>query len=318
MTILLTWFDWHIPVLYKELIYGLKIDKNKQNIVVDATLWMGWHAKWVIENLNDNDIFIWFDADQDNLIQAKNNIEAHFSEYIKNKKIKLFFIYSNFRFLEDKLREIWIDEITHIYYDFWVNSVHYDNPDKWFSFRFNGPLDLRFDKNDWINASYIVNNYTEAELRNIFYKYWEEKKTPFIVKEIIKERQLKGIETTFELLEIIKKSSFDPKSKTRIFQALRIEVNNEFDVIKESLLQAIKILAKGWIMECITFHSLEDRLTKEIFWNFTKDEIDDYTWHIKIKWTASKITKKPIIPTPEEVEKNPRSRSAKLRIIQKN
>jgi len=318
LTILLTWFDWHIPVLFNELIYGLKINKAKQNIVVDATLWMGWHAKWVIENLSENDIFIWFDADKDNLERAKNNIISHFWEKIQNKNIKLFFIYSNFRFLKEKLFEIWIEKISAIYYDFWVNSVHYDNWEKWFSFRFNGPLDLRFDRNNWITAAYVVNNYSESELRDIFYKYWEEKKTPFIVKEILTQRQIKKIETTYELLDIIEKSSFDPKSKTRVFQALRIEVNDEFEVIKKSLNEAIEILDKDWIMACITFHSLEDRLTKEIFWEFSRDEIDDFTWHIKTRWIARKVTKKPITPLELEITNNPRSRSAKLRIIQKN
>ena len=318
LTILATCFDWHIPVLYKELIYSIEIDKNKQNIVVDATLWLGWHARWIIEKLWKNDIFIWFDADKDNLEQAKINIEKHFWDSLKNKNIKLFFIYSNFRFLEEKLKEIWITKITHIYYDFWVNSVHYDNAEKWFSFRFDWPLDLRFDKNTWITASYIVNNYDESALKNIFYKFWEEKKTPFIVKEIIESRKQKKILTTFDLLGIIEKSSFDPKSKTRIFQALRIEVNNEFSVIKESLSQAISILDNNWTITCITFHSLEDKLVKEIFWELTKDEINDYTWHIKNKWLARKITRKPIIPDPEEIINNPRSRSAKLRIIQKN
>lgn len=318
LTILATCFDWHIPVLYNEMIYGLNIAKNKQNIVVDATLWLGWHAIWVIEQLNENDIFIWFDADIDNLEQAKINIINHFWDVITNKNIKLFFIYSNFSLLGEKLKDIGINEISHIYYDFWVNSVHYDNATKWFSFRFDGPLDLRFDKNSWITASYVVNNYSEEELRNIFYKFWEEKKTPFIAREIINVRKEKKIASTFDLLEIIEKSSFDPKSKTRIFQALRIEVNNEFRVIKESLNQAINLLQKDWIIACITFHSLEDKLTKKIFLEFSEDEIDDYTWHIKNKWKAKKLTKKPIIPTPEEILNNPRSRSAKLRIIQKN
>lgn len=318
LTILLNWFSWHIPVLYKELIYGLGISNIRQNIVVDATLWLGWHAKWVIENLCENDIFIWFDADLDNLENAKNNIINHFWDKIKNKNIQLFFIYSNFRNITEKLSEIWIEKITAIYYDFWVNSVHYDNWDKWFSFRFDWPLDLRFDRNNWITASDVINNYSESDLRRVFYNYWEEKKTPFIIKSILQKREIKKITTTFELLDIIEKASFDPKSKTRVFQALRIEVNDEFWAIKESLNKAIPLLKEEWIMACITFHSLEDRITKQIFWEFCKDEIDDFSWQISKKWIAKKITKKPIIPTNQEIENNPRSRSAKLRIIQKN
>lgn len=318
MTILNTNYTWHTPVLFDEIIAHIALFDDRQNIVVDATLGLGWHANWIINKLNKNDIFIWFDSDIDNLSQAKLNIESRNWENIKNKNIKTFYINSNFRLLEEKLAEIGIDKITHIYYDFGVNSVHYDNAEKWFSFRFNGPLDLRYDKNSSLSASDIVNTYNEADLRKILYSYWEEPKTPFIVKEILKVRETKKIETTFDLVEIIAKSSFDPKSKVRVFQALRIEANDEFWSIRESLHEAIKILDKDWIIACITFHSLEDRLTKEIFKEFCTEEINQLTWHTLKKWLAKKITKKPIIPTEKEILENPRSRSAKLRVIQKN
>jgi len=318
LTILTTNSIWHIPVLFNEILEYIKLFNDRQNIVVDATLGLWWHANWIISKLNNNDIFIWFDSDIDNLEQARLNIESKNWETIKNNNIKIYYINSNFRFINEKLAEIGIDKITHIYYDFGVNSVHYDNSDKWFSFRFEGPLDLRYDRVNSRSASEIVNTYNEAELRQILYSYWEEPKTNFIVREIIEYRKSKKIETTFDLLDIITKSSFDPKSKVRVFQALRIEVNDEFWSIRESLNKVINILDKDWIVACITFHSLEDRLTKEIFVELCKEEIDDYTWQTKKKWIAKKITKKPINPTEKEIQENPRSRSAKLRVIQKN
>lgn len=304
----------HTPVLYEQILDIFRQDFHWTKIIVDATLWLGWHAIWVIDTMSDGDIFIWFDADIDNLAIASEKIKKHLWE----KNIKTYFINSNFANLQQKLREINIDKITHIYYDFWVNSIHYDNPDKWFSFRYDGPLDLRYNKNEWISASEVINTYEEKDLKRIFYSYWEEKKTPFIVAEIVKQRKIAPIIRTLQLAELIEKSSFDPKSKIRIFQALRIEVNKEFEVIEKGLSQAIEQLKSWWIMACITFHSLEDWLVKGIFNKLCENEINNITWQIAKKWVASKITKKPIIPSEDEIKINPRSRSAKLRIIQKN
>lgn len=265
--------------------------------------------------MNSGDIFVWFDADSDNFNFAKSRIEDTAKE--NGKEIDLYFIRSNFKDIEAELKKLSLTP-TCIYYDFWLNSVHVDDASKWFSFKKDWPLDLRFDRLSWITAADVVNTYSESELKRVFYSYWEEKKTPFIVREIISKRSEKRIETTLELAEIIDKSSFDPKSKTRVFQALRIEVNDEFQVIKDSLNSWIKILDKWWVMACITFHSLEDKLVKEIFLEFTKDEISQLTWQVTKKWLASKITKKPIMPSDEEITDNPRSRSAKLRAIIKN
>ncbi|EKE29899.1 MAG: S-adenosyl-dependent methyltransferase MraW [uncultured bacterium (gcode 4)] len=317
MTILATQNPWHIPVLFHEILEGISLHQDRQNIVVDATLWLWWHAIWILSKMNEGDIFIAFDADSDNLKSAQINIEAQIWSELKNKNIKIHYIHSNFRLLKENLLNVWVDKITNIYYDFGVNSVHYDNAEKWFSFRLSWPLDLRYDRTSWKSAKDVVNTYDEQELRKIFYSYWEEKKTPFIVEAILQARKIAPISTTDELADIIQKSSFDPKSKTRVFQALRIEVNDEFWSIRDSLKEAIEMLEVGWTMECITFHSLEDRIVKEIFAGFCEEEIDDFTGQTIKTWIAKKITKKPIIPTAEELERNPRSRSAKLRIIQK-
>lgn len=307
----------HIPVLYKETIDILDISNKKQNIIVDCTLWLGWHALGVINRLNKNDIFVWIDADIQNLNEAKKNIQIQIGDKIEKDNISIYYINSNFENIKEEIENIWLKWITWIYYDFGVNSVHYDIADSGFSFRFDWSLDMRFDKSKWKTAQEIINNYSDIDLKRIFWKYWEEPKTVFIVNEILKRRNLKPIQTTFELLDIIQKSSYDPKSKTRVFQAIRMEVNNELSVIERSLESAIQILDLWWIIACITFHSLEDRLVKQTFKGFCENTINEYTWQIAKEWMATKINKKPIIPTEIEIKDNPRSRSAKLRAIEK-
>lgn len=176
---------------------------------------------------------------------------------------------------------------------------------------------MRFDRKHGKTAADIVNRLDEKELARIFTLYGEEKKSWFIALEIVKQRKIMPIETTFQLLEIIKKSSFDPKSPLRVFQALRIAVNEEFRHIEDSLTQAMDLLAPGGIIMVITFHSLEDRLVKQFFAKYLEDTIDTVTGRIQHKSQFAKYTKKPIIPTDLEIAENPRSRSAKLRIIKK-
>jgi 16S rRNA (cytosine1402-N4)-methyltransferase len=177
---------------------------------------------------------------------------------------------------------------------------------------------MRFDRERWeLTARDILADYTEKELEHIFYTYGEEPKTRFIVDAIIKARKIKPIETTTELAKLIEASSFDQKSKLRVFQALRMEVNNELGVTEEALDDMIHLLDKGWRIEVITFHSLEDRLVKQIFHKYTHDIPDEFTGKTKIPKILEKIHKKPIIPTEEEISQNPRSRSAKLRVVEK-
>ena len=304
--------DLHKSVLLKELSTSIKIFDGKKNIIVDATLWLAGHAKEIINRLNPWDIFIWFDADIENLNLARKRLED------VNPEIKIILINSNFLNLKNELEKRWIEKITWIYYDLGISSMHIDSWDRGFSFKLDGPLDMRFDKSKWKTASGIVNSYKKEDLRKIFLEYWEEPFCNKIAEEIVKARKIKKFETTKELSDLIWKVSKFQKSKNRIFQALRIEVNNELDNIKISLQDAINLLDEQWIIFVISFHSLEDRIVKNLFKKETKDCIcSDLICSCGHKKTLKKLNKKPILPSPQEIEENPRSRSAKARMAEK-
>lgn len=301
----------HISVLLNELVDSIDIKKDEKNIIVDCTLGMWWHASKMIEKMNSGDIFVWFDADIKNLELARIRLD----EVNKNKKVEIHLINSNFWNIKDELEKIWIKEITWIYYDLWLSSLHLDEADRWFSFMNDGPLDMRLDKTKWKTAADIVNSYKDSELREIFLKYWEEPGANKISKLIVENRRKKRFETTLELAKII---PWPIKVKSRIFQAIRIEVNEELEVLEKSLLDAIKILKKEWNIFVISFHSLEDRITKNIFRDESRDCIcDDIICSCLHKKSIRILSKKPILPSEEEIKQNPRSRSAKARLAQK-
>ena len=301
----------HISVLLDELVDSIDIKKNDKNIIVDCTLWMWWHASKIIDKMNPLDTFIWFDADIKNLELAKIRLD----EINKNNKVKIILINSNFVNLKSELEERWINSVTWIYYDLWLSSLHLDEADRWFSFMLDWPLDMRLDKTIWKTAADIVNWYTAAELREIFIKYWEEPWANKISARIVEARRNKKFKTTLELSEVI---PWLPKTKSRIFQAIRIEVNKELKNLEKSLEDSIKLLEKNWKIFVISFHSLEDRITKHIFKRETKDcicsDIICSCGHIK---SLKVLTKKPILPTENEIKINPRSRSAKARCAEK-
>lgn len=301
----------HISVLLNELVDSIDIKKDEKNIIVDCTLGMWWHASKMIEKMNSNDIFVWFDADIKNLELARIRLD----EINKNKKVEIHLINSNFWNIKDELEKIWIKEITWIYYDLWLSSLHIDEADRWFSFMNDGPLDMRLDKTKWKTAADIVNSYKDSELREIFLKYWEEPGANKISKLIVEYRRKKRFESTLELAKII---PWPIKVKSRIFQAIRIEVNKELEVLEKSLLDAIKILKKDWNIFVISFHSLEDRITKNIFRDESRDCIcDDIICSCLHKKSIKILSKKPILPSEEEIKQNTRSRSAKARLAQK-
>lgn len=305
----------HKSVLLSELVDWINIFKNKQNIVVDCTLWMWGHAKEIIKKLNKWDIFIWFDADIRNLNIVKPELEKEF----ENSEIKLLFINDNFINLKERLLENGIEKITWVYYDLWISSLHVDEAERWFSFKLDGPLDMRFDTSVWIKASEIVNSYKLEDLIHIFREYWEEPSSRKIAEEIIAQRRKWfRFKTTWELSKLIEWISRFPKSKNRIFQALRIETNKELDVIEKSLTDAIDMLEIWGNIFVISFHSLEDRIVKNIFKTESKDCIcSELMCVCKHKKKLKILEKKPILPSSEEIKVNPRSRSAKARNAQK-
>ena len=304
----------HISVLLEELVDSIEIFKNKKNIVVDCTLGMWWHASKMIEKMNPGDTFIWFDADIRTLKHAKQRLE----EVNKDNKVELLLINSNFVNLKEELVNRWITEITWIYYDLWLSSLHIDEADRWFSFREDGPLDMRFDATSWKPASFIVNVYRKEQLVDIFKNYWEESQAEAVAKVICNTRKKDKFETTWDLVNAINEVTSHPKVKTRIFQALRIETNRELDFAETSMNDAITLLATWWKIFVISFHSLEDRLVKQVFKRESRDCIcDDLMCSCHHKKTLKILTKKPILPTDEEIKMNSRSRSAKARLAEK-
>lgn len=307
---LMAFSELHTPVLFREVIDIFSPLASRASVVVDATLGLGGHASLFVEHMSGW-IFVGFDRDTENLTRAKTYL------WDKSPLVNKKYIPASFDTLTKSLLDEWIHHIDSILYDLGVSSVHLDEWERGFSFRFDWPLDMRFDRRHGKTAADIINSLDEKELARIFTLYGEEKKSWFIALEIVKSRKIARIETTFEFLEIIKKSSFDPKSPLRVFQALRIYVNEEFSHIESSLAQALELLAPGGIIMVITFHSLEDRLVKQFFAKYLEDTIDDVTGRIIEKSQFAKYTKKPIIPTESEIAENPRSRSAKMRVIQK-
>lgn len=301
----------HISVLLNELVDSIKIFSDKKNVIVDCTLGMWWHASKIIEKMNPSDIFIGFDADIKNLELAKIRLE----EIAEEKKVETIFINSNFSELKAEIEKIWIQKITWIYYDLGLSSLHLDEAERWFSFMHDWPLDMRLDKSKGKTAENVVNSYTASELREIFLKYWEEPQANRLSQKIVLERKKKRIKTTLELAEII---WWTPKVKSRIFQAIRIEVNWELEAIEKSLEDAIWLLENWWRIFVISFHSLEDRTVKQIFKKEARDCIcDDLICSCHHKKSLKLLNKKPILPTQEEITTNKRSRSAKARFAEK-
>ena len=300
----------HDPVLFEE-VRDIYAAHTKKHIVVDATLWLGWHSRMLVNLQDSGDTFIGFDRDGENLEVAR--------KYMEESPLKptCHYIHSSFAGLAPELSGLGIESIDYILYDLWVSSVHYDRADRGFSLRFDGPLDMRFDRSRWRTVQDLVMTLDVRELTRIFTLYGEEKKSWFIAQAIVQQRAITPIDTTHKLLALIEQSSFDKKSPMRVFQALRIALNEEFENIESSLKQALSLLSIGWKILVITFHSLEDRLVKNIFAPYLEDRIDELTGQIREKSHFRKYTKKPIIPTDAEIDRNPRSRSAKMRVIER-
>lgn len=303
----------HTSVLLHELVDAIEILSDKQNIIVDATLGLAWHASLMIQKMNPGDIFIGFDADSRNLELAQDKLEKI------QTKVQIILIHSNFEKLELALKNHGIISYTGIYYDLGVSSLHFDEAERWFSLRLDGPLDMRFDTASWKTAADILNYAEEKDLFTILKQYGEEPYSRKIAKEVVVARKSKKFHTTFDLTSFLDTHiNTHIKTKMRVFQALRIEVNNELGSLESSLRQAIQLLEKNGNIFVISFHSLEDRIVKQYFKQESKNCIcSDIICTCKHEARLKLTHKKPIIPSQEEQRINSRSRSAKARHAQK-
>ena len=307
----------HIPVLYDELIDGLCLEQYPtRRIVVDMTLGLWGHALGVIKQLQEGDIFIGFDAETRNLQDASDRISYYLSTATNKSEVQL--IHTNFTHIAQVLADIGITTVSHIYADLWVSSKHFDTNEKWFSFRENANLDMRFDQEGQDKTAADILNFSIRDiLIKIFREYGDEKRARFIAEKIIETRKISHYKTVDDLNATLDTFTTDKKMKSRIYQALRIAVNNEYGVLESAIHDGIHLLEPEGKMGIITFHSWEDRIVKHLFKKYAQPLHNEQTGQIEEEAIVKKRSKKPLIPTEGEIEKNPRSRSAKLRFISK-
>ena len=297
---------YHVPVLLNESIDGLALKPG--GIYVDVTFGGGGHSREILSRLTGGARLFSFDQDAD----AENNIPADAEGFT--------FVRSNFRYLKNWMRYYGIDHIDGLLADLGVSSHHFDDAERGFSFRFDAPLDMRMNKRAGMTAADILNTYDEEQLADVFYIYGELKNSRRIAAAVAKARTAKKIATTNDFMDItapLFKREREKKDMTKLFQALRIEVNHEMDALKEMLLAATELLAPEGRLSVITYHSLEDRIVKNIMkaGNAAGKVEQDFFGRIQTPFRL--VNNKVITPSDEELEKNPRSRSAKLRIAEK-
>lgn len=302
----------HTPVLLEETLDLLNLEANKK--VIDGTLGLGGHSEAILKKIGPKGRLMAFDQDGKNLEAAKKRLKKY------EKQIT--FIHSNFEHLAENASEHHFQPDA-ILLDLGLSSPHIDDPQRGFSFMKEGPLDMRFDKRQTLTAEKVVNSYSEKDLADIIFHYGEERRSRPIARAIVQARKVAPIKTTTQLAEIIAKtvrgkSRIHPATQT--FQALRIYVNRELEVLEKVLEDAVKLLKKGGRLVVISYHSLEDRIVKNFFRDQTKNCICPKELPIcqcNFEKTLYILTRKPIIPTGIEVSQNPRSRSAKLRAAER-
>lgn len=308
----------HYTVLLKETVDGLNVKED--GIYVDCTLGGAGHSEYLLSKLSKKGHLYVFDQDQKALTFAKNKLK----KYVDADMVT--FIKSNFRYIQKKLHELDVTTVDGIIYDLGVSSPQLDEAERGFSYHQEATLDMRMDQEAPLTAYHVVNEYSYHELVKIFFRYGEEKFSKQVAREIERVRPQQPISTTSELVDIIKAAIPAPARRKgghpakRIFQAIRIAVNDELGAVEESLEQAIGLLNKGGRIAVITFHSLEDRIVKTMFKEYSSIQDlppgipmipDEFQPELKL------ITRKPILPGDKELAENNRSRSAKLRIAEK-
>lgn len=296
---------YHVPVLLNESIEGMNLQPN--GIYVDVTFGGGGHSKEILRQGDESIRLLSFDQDED----AEKNIvnDARFT-----------FVRSNFRYLHNFLRYHDIEQVDSILADLGVSSHHFDDSERGFSFRFDGNLDMRMNKRAGMTAAEVVNTYAEERLADIFYLYGELKNSRKLASAIVKARSNRPIVTIGDFLEIVKPMfgrEREKKELAKVFQALRIEVNQEMEALKEMLYAAAEALKPGGRLVVITYHSLEDRMVKNMMktGNIEGKAEQDFFGNVQTPFRL--VNNKVIVASDEEVTRNPRSRSAKLRIAEK-
>lgn len=308
-------FD-HTTVLLKETVDGLNI--NPDGIYVDCTLGGAGHSEYLVQQLSENGRLICFDQDT----TAIENAKVRLADYLD----RVIFVHSNFRYLKEELHKLNIHQIDGILYDLGVSSPQLDTPERGFSYHHDAPLDMRMDQTAELSAYHVVNEWSYENLVRIFFRYGEEKFSKQVARKIEQAREIAPVETTGQLVELIKDGIPAPARRKgghpakRIFQAIRIAVNDELGAAEDSLVDAIDLLKIGGRISVITFHSLEDRLTKTLFKEASS--LPDLPPGLPVipehmKPVLKLVTRKPILPSDEELAANNRSRSAKLRIAEK-
>ena len=302
----------HVSVLRKETIANLITDTS--GVYVDCTLGGGGHSRALADQLTGQATIIGLDQDRDAIAAA--------TERLADTSCRHIFVQRNFRYISEVLDELGIDTVDGIMFDLGVSSYQLDTPDRGFSYMQDGPLDMRMDRSQGRSAYDIVNGYSEADLYRIIKDYGEERWAKRIAEFIVKERQEKPLERTEELVQVIKKAipagarKDGPHPAKRTFQAIRIEVNDELGILKDSLEHAAQRVKRGGRLCVITFHSLEDRIAKQTLRLLATDcicppDMPVCTCHHQ---AILKVKRQPILPSPEELDLNPRARSAKLRV----
>lgn len=304
----------HVSVLLQESISSLNLLEN--SVVVDATLGYGGHSSNILERISKGYLFA-FDQDSEAIRYSTDRLSSIGTNFT--------IIKSNFVNMKEELEKRGINKVDAVLFDLGVSSPQLDDESRGFSFHNDARLDMRMDRDQKLSAYEVVNEYSEQDLARIFYKYGEDKFSKSVARRIVEYRKEKPIETTLELVEVIKsgvpmKYRISKHPARQIFQAIRIEVNHELDVIEPALSQALELLNVGGRVAVITFHSLEDRLVKNYFKEMTKidDKVkgmpnipDEYLPDFKL------VVNKAIIPSDSEIENNPRARSSKLRVIER-
>ena len=295
---------YHIPVLLRESVDGL--DLKPDGVYIDVTFGGGGHSREILSRLGPKGHLYSFDQDAD----AEKNI-------VKDDRFT--FVRSNFRYIKNWMRYYEVEQIDGLLADLGVSSHHLDDESRGFSFRFDAPLDMRMNKQAGKTAADIVNNYSEEQLADVFYLYGELKNARKLAAAIVKARQVQRIATTGDLLQVTEKlfpKEREKKEMAKLFQALRIEVNHEMEALKEMLNGSKDLLCEGGRLSVITYHSLEDRLVKNMMkaGNTEGKITQDFFGRTEAPF---KPVGKVIVPATDEQERNPRSRSAKLRVAER-